>query len=219
MPYRSDPRLLVLHGLRLKGVAEAGAVATAIGLPAPAVAAQLDDLARSGLVDRREGLLTGWSLTQAGRLEHDRLLDDELVATRSRPTVEQGYQRFLRLNPGVLDACSRWQVRDVGGRMVRNDHGDGRYDAAVIDDLSTALDGVRPVGDRLAGALDRFRPYAPQLAEAMVRVRSGDGDYVAKPVIPSFHTVWFEMHEDLLVTLGLDRSSETPGPEDAEGAW
>ena len=38
MPYRSDPRLLVLHGLRLKGVAEAGTVATAIGLPAPTVA-------------------------------------------------------------------------------------------------------------------------------------------------------------------------------------
>jgi hypothetical protein len=219
MPYRSDPRLLVLHGLRLKGVAEAGAVATAIGLPVPTVAAQLDDLARSGLVDRREGLLTGWSLTQAGRLAHDRLLDDELVEAGARSIVEQGYQGFLRLNPGVLDACSRWQVREVKGRMVRNDHGDGRYDAAVIHDLSTALDQVRPVGDRLAGVLERFRPYAPQLADAMVRVRSGDGDYVAKAVIPSFHTVWFEMHEDLLVTLGLDRSSEAPGPEDAEGAW
>jgi hypothetical protein len=114
----------------------------------------------------------------------------------------------------VLDACSRWQVRDVGGRMVRNDHADPRYDAAVVHDLSTALDHVRPVGDRLAGVLERFRPYAPQLEEAMARVWSGDGDYVARPVIPSFHTVWFEMHEDLLVTLGLDRSSEA-----AEGAW
>jgi DNA-binding MarR family transcriptional regulator len=219
MPHRSDPRLLVLHGLRLKGVAEGTAVASATGLPPATVAAQLDELARRGLVERREGLLTGWTLTPTGRLEHDKLLADELVATRTRPAVEQGYRGFLRLNPGVLDACSRWQVREVRGRMVRNDHGDRRYDAAVIDDLKAALDRVRPVGDGLAGALERFRPYTPRLAEAVVRVRSGDGDYVAKPVIPSFHTVWFEMHEDLLVTLGLDRSSETAGCEAAEGAW
>jgi hypothetical protein len=204
----------VLHGLRLKGVAEADAVAAATGLTTSAVRAQLDELAVPGLVARREGLLTGWSLTQAGRLEHDRLLGDELAQLGARPVVEQGYQGFLRLNPGVLDACSRWQVRDVGGRLVRNDHGDPRYDAAVVHDLSTALDRVRPVGDGLAGVLERFQPYAPQLEDAIGRVRSGDGDYVAKPVIPSFHTVWFEMHEDLLVTLGLDRSSEAAG-----GAW
>ena len=30
-----------------------------------------------------------------------------------------------------------------------------------------------------------------------------------KPVIESYHTVWFELHEDLLVTLGLDRAAET----------
>jgi hypothetical protein len=214
MPHRSDPRLLVLHGLRLKGVAATPAVAAATGLTEAEVAAQLDELAVTGLVVQREGLLTGWSLTQAGRLEHDRLVADELDQVGARSTVEQGYVGFLQLNPGVLDACSRWQVRDVGGRMVRNDHADTRYDAAVVHDLSTALDHVRPVGARLAGVLERFQPYAPQLEEAMARVWSGDGDYVARPVIPSFHTVWFEMHEDLLVTLGLDRSSEA-----AEGAW
>jgi hypothetical protein len=211
MPHRSDPRLLVLHGLRLKGVAEVPSVAAATGLTGPEVAAQLDELAVLGLVVRRDGLLAGWTLTSAGRLEHDRGLADELERIGARSAVEHGYRGFLELNPGVLDACSRWQVRDVGGRMVRNDHADRRYDDAVVADLSVALDHVRPVGDRLAGVLERFRPYRPQLETAMDRVRSGDGDYVAKPVIPSFHTVWFEMHEDLLVTLGLDRSSEAGG--------
>jgi hypothetical protein len=28
-------------------------------------------------------------------------------------------------------------------------------------------------------------------------------------VVDSYHTVWFELHEDLLCTLGLERSSET----------
>jgi hypothetical protein len=214
MSHRSDPRLLVLHGLRLKGVAGPDSVASATGLATADVMALLDELAALGLVERREGLLAGWTLTPAGRQEHDRLVADELTLVGARSTVEDGYHGFLRLNPGVLDACSRWQVRDVNGRMVRNDHGDSRYDDAVVRDLSTALRNVRPVGARLAEVLERFEPYAPQLEQAMEKVRSGDGDYVAKPVIPSFHTVWFEMHEDLLVTLGLDRSSEA-----TEGAW
>jgi hypothetical protein len=214
MSHRSDPRLLVLHGLRLKGVAGPDSVASATGLATADVMALLDELAALGLVERREGLLSGWTLTPAGRQEHDRLVADELTLVGARSTVEDGYHGFLRLNPGVLDACSRWQVRDVNGRMVRNDHGDSRYDDAVVRDLSTALRNVRPVGARLAEVLERFEPYAPQLEQAMEKVRSGDGDYVAKPVIPSFHTVWFEMHEDLLVTLGLDRSSEA-----TEGAW
>ncbi|MDQ1375434.1 MAG: hypothetical protein QOJ09_2772, partial [Actinomycetota bacterium] len=29
------------------------------------------------------------------------------------------------------------------------------------------------------------------------------------PLIDSYHTVWFELHEDLLSTLGIERGSET----------
>jgi hypothetical protein len=27
-------------------------------------------------------------------------------------------------------------------------------------------------------------------------------------MIPSYHTIWFELHEDLLATLGIERGSE-----------
>jgi len=209
MPYRSDARLLVLHGVRLKGVASAEAIAFAAGVDVAVVARQLDELASLGLVVRREGLLTGWQLTAAGRVEHERLLAGELADAGARPAVESGYDRFRTLNPGVLDACSRWQVRELSGRLVRNDHADPSYDEKVLNDLADALTEARPLGDRLAGALERFGPYAPQLEDALDKARAGERDYVTKPVIPSFHTVWFEMHEDLLVTLGLDRTSET----------
>ncbi|HEY3140890.1 MAG TPA: helix-turn-helix domain-containing protein [Acidimicrobiales bacterium] len=211
MPHRSDSRLLVLHGLRLKGVASAAAVAAAVGLPPATVAEELGSLVELGWVVQRDGLLSGFTLTDAGRTGHERALADELVTVGARSTVETGYDRFRRLNPGVLDACSRWQVRQIRGQLVRNDHGDARHDARVLADLDAALTGVRPVGERLAAALDRFSPYAPQLEDALDRVRSGDPEYVTRPIIPSFHTVWFELHEDLLVTLGLDRVSEIAG--------
>lgn len=210
MAYRSDARMLVLHALRLKGVATAESVTGAVGFGTDEVVGQLEQLAALGLVVQREGLLPGWQLTPAGRIEHERLLSAELDAAGARPTVELGYVRFRSLNPGVLEACSRWQVRDLGGRMVRNDHADLRYDDKVLGDLSSALSEARPLGDRLAEALDRFSPYGPMLEDALDRALAGERDYVTKPMIPSFHTVWFEMHEDLLVTLGLDRSSEAP---------
>ena len=209
MSYVSDARLLVLHALRLKGVAGAEAVGGAVGIDALVVERQLEGLASLGLVVRREGLLNGWQLTDAGRIEHERLLAGELDAAGARPVVERGYRRFRSLNPGVLDACSRWQVRELSGRLVRNDHYDPGYDEKVLNDLSGALSDVRPLSDRLADALERFGPYGPHLEKALDRAWAGERDYITKPVIPSFHTVWFELHEDLLATLGLDRSSES----------
>jgi hypothetical protein len=208
MPLRSGSRLLVLHGLRLKGVAPPEAVADAVGLPRAEVAALLDELAAEGLVDHREGRLAGWALTRAGRSAHERLLAREADTDAVRPRVEGAYGRFRELNPDVLDVVSRWQVREVGGKPVRNDHRDPVYDEAVVHDLSAIHRDTRPVCDRLAGTLDRYRPYGPRLTHAVERVRAGDTDYFAKPMIPSYHTVWFELHEDLLATLGIDRAAE-----------
>lgn len=200
--------MLVLHGLRLKGVAPADAVADAVGLGRADVESHLEALAADGLVSHRDGRFAGWTLTPAGRSTHERLLAREADVNAAWPGLEGAYGRFRELNPGVLDVCSRWQVRQVGGRSVRNDHSDRRYDESVVDDLTAIHHDARPVCDRLAGTLDRYRPYGPRLAHAVERVRAGDTDYFAKPLIPSYHTVWFELHEDLLATLGIDRAAE-----------
>ena len=39
-------------------------------------------------------------------------------------------------------------------------------------------------------------------------MRAGERDWFAKPMIDSYHTVWFQLHEDLLNTLGIERSKE-----------
>ncbi len=209
MSQPSDPRLLVLHGLRLKGVVEADALADAVGITTAEAASLLRDLETDGLVAHRSGALTGWTLTPDGRAEQSRLVGAEVDATDTRGTVSGAYERFRALNAGVLDACSRWQVRTIGGRQVRNDHRDATYDAGVVADLEHLQQRADPLCDDLADALDRFGGYGPQLRHAVQRVESGDGDWFTKPMMPSFHTVWFELHEDLLTTLGLERSAET----------
>jgi hypothetical protein len=118
----------------------------------------------------------------------------------------------------VLDACSRWQVREVAGVAVRNDHRDPDYDARVVGDLAALHSRVGPLCDDLADVLERYGPYHDQLSRAVAKVEAGERDWFTKPRLASYHTVWFELHEDLLTTLGLDRIAEADHTQDGAGA-
>jgi hypothetical protein len=60
----------------------------------------------------------------------------------------------------------------------------------------------------LGSQLARFSGYGPRLATAVDKVEKGDTDWFTKPLIDSYHTVWFELHEDLLATLAIERARE-----------
>ena len=40
------------------------------------------------------------------------------------------------------------------------------------------------------------------------RVGAGQHEYIARPLIDSYHTVWFELHEELIEAAGLSRADE-----------
>ena len=56
-------------------------------------------------------------------------------------------------------------------------------------------------------SLHRFAGYPERYSAALDRVDRGERAWVAQPTIESCHTVWMELHEDLLATLGLERGS------------
>jgi len=204
VPAASDPGFLVLHALRLKGFADTGVVATVAGVPEDDAARHLEKSAAAGHATRRDGRISGWALTAAGRTHHQELIGAELEASGSRAAVEDGYRRFLDVNNELLTVCTDWQLRD----NALNDHRDAAYDAAVIARLRAVDVKVQPVCTDLGGALERFGQYGARFTRALGRVEAGDGDWFAKPMIDSYHTVWFELHEDLLATLGIERSKE-----------
>jgi hypothetical protein len=201
----SDTRLLVLHGLRLKGFAPVDDVAAVVQVSVDDVGQHLDDLQADELVLYREGRLTGWSLTAAGRTEHERLLAEELEAIGCRGLVEDAYQRFLELNPDLLTVCTAWQMKDD---TTLNPHDDEEYDRGVVEQLGEVHDRVEPVLGDLQAELGRYQRYQPRFTYALERVRAGEPEWFAKPMIDSYHTVWFQLHEDLLNTLGIERSKE-----------
>lgn len=150
-------------------------------------------------VARRGSLI----LTPEGRVAADhefRLAGDGEDAART------AYTKFLPLNVELIRICHDWQVR-AGG--VTNDHRDTTYDWSVIDRLVALDDRIGPVIRRLGVAVSVFDGYRPRLRAARQRVEDADHDWFTSPRIDSYHTVWMELHEHLLVGLGIERNGET----------
>jgi len=206
--YPADPRLVVVTCVRLKGFANVGPIVEASGLDASAIAGALAELGAQDLARHREGRISGWTLTPAGRALRAQLVAAELTAAGCEAEVEAAYREFLGHNPRLLSTASAWQLRQEDGQAVVNDHTDAEHDARVIGDLRALHTEAGPLAARLGALLERFARYEPRLSAAVDRVEAGDHDWFTKPLIDSYHTVWFELHEDLLSTLGKERASE-----------
>ncbi|MGS2645969.1 transcriptional regulator [Streptosporangium sp. LJ11] len=203
-PHVTSVDLLTLHTLRCIGFAGLARVARATGLPEPDVESELIDLAVAGLVTHASGDFGGWGLTEAGLAADAERISAELDAAGTRATVAKAYDGFLVLNPELLDLCTAWQMRSVDGVAVPNDHTDPAYDSRLLErfaDLDRRVDDA--CADLFAEML-RFQRYRTRLTTALTRARSGALDHVSDD-LESYHSVWFQLHEDLLVTLGIPR--------------
>ena len=56
--------------------------------------------------------------------------------------------------------------------------------------------------------MPRLAPYPDRFSAAIEKVKDGDHSWIAKPIADSYHTVWFEFHEELIAALGLSREAE-----------
>jgi hypothetical protein len=207
-----DPAATLLLLLRLTAFAPEERIASRLGWTSDEVALHTSHAARSGWIRHRDGMAAGWSLTPEGRQIGAALLRAELVAAGTGSELQACYQGFLPLNSELLAVCTDWQTVVVGGEHVPNDHADAERDAAVLERLGVLHRRARPVLDALTDALDRFGGYLPRLERAHEHVLAGRTEWIAKPTVDSYHGIWFELHEHLLVTLGRERSTE-PLPE------
>jgi hypothetical protein len=203
-PHDTSSDLLVLHALRCGGFAGLAALSDATGLPESAVESELIDLAVAGFVTRVPGEFGGWGLTDAGRAADAERIAGELESAGARTVVVKAYDEFLVLNPELLDLCTAWQTRSAGGVVVPNDHTDAPYDSRVLDLFSDFHQRAEVVCADLFAELPRFRRYGVRLTDALARARSGAHVYVTDST-RSYHSVWFQLHEDLLATLGIPR--------------
>lgn len=197
----------MLHAVRVVGFADTAAVARRFKLNQAATCELLLDAEANGWVAHTAFAGTaGWSLTERGRAENERQLAAELASTGREGEVRDAYGRFLPMNSVVLRACTDWQLRPApGDRLTPNVHADPAWD----DDVLRALHGVNqdlaPLIHRLADVLTRFHGYDTRFSAALMRAQAGHTAWVDRTDVDSCHRVWFELHEDLVATLGVDR--------------
>jgi hypothetical protein len=209
-PADSSPELLTLHAVRLKGMADDAEVAARFGLELSLARELLLDFQAFGWITRVEFVgTTGWTLTEFGRSENERQLARELAATHSNSSIHDAYLTFLPHNDRLLRACTDWQLRPAGADLLAvNDHTDKEWDQRVLSTLSALREELRTICQELGHRLARFRGYDDRFTAALARVEQGELSWVARPRVDSCHTVWMELHEDLIATLGIQRGAE-----------
>jgi hypothetical protein len=193
---------LVLHAVRLLGFGEATAIAGRFGLrPGPVEDALQDARARGWTTQSSFAGTSGWSLTEEGRAENERRLKAELdEVPGGTDKVRAVYDEFLPLNALLQQACTDWQLRPTAtDPLAANDHTDPEWDAGVLHELEVIDRALGSIVNRLADVLPRFGGYDARFSAALAR------SDVDRSTSDSCHRVWFELHEDLLATLNLQR--------------
>jgi hypothetical protein len=199
----NDVELLTLHGLAVKKAGGAADVAAVLGGDEGEVGAALEAAVAAGQAIGANGT---FMLTPAGRSWLDERYPQAYGGLRSAPEATAAYERFEKINRELLRIFTDWQMMpSAGGERIQNDHSDADYDHGIIDRLGDQHERAEKVLARFAELEDRLGTYAQRLDGAYDKVLAGESDYVSGARIDSYHTVWFELHEDLLRMLGRER--------------
>lgn len=202
MAHQSDPAFRAFHALRIKGFAKADMVADIADVSVDEAEAHLKSLLEREHALFREARAL-WQITPAGKEAHREALAADTPAEVTK-ALHEPYEKFLVINTAFKELCGEWQLRD--GQP--NDHSDASYDAAVIDRLVAMKNESVPVVAAMGDVLGRIAPYVPRLESTSQRVVAGEQNMFTGVMCGSYHDVWMELHEDLILTQGIDRAAE-----------
>jgi hypothetical protein len=188
--------LAVLQAVRLKGRISRDDLAATLDA---AIDRPVDELIEAGLLVDGPPL----RISPAGRARLAELLTSERDEVDAA-AVSAAYGEFRSVNGEFKALVTDWQLKD--GQP--NPHDDPDYDAAVLARLDDVHRRVTPIVDAATAELPRLRRYGVKLQTALGRVRAGETMWLSRPLIDSYHTVWFELHEELILAAGLTREAE-----------
>ena len=191
--------LAVLQAVRLKGRVNFTDLAATLGADFGDIAPVVERLTAAGLLTEGATL----RITGSGSDRLGTLLAEERAGI-DPAAMAAAYDDFRAVNADFKRLVTDWQLKG-GPNGVPNAHDDADYDAAVLARLDDVHTRAMPIIAAAAAQLPRLSSYATKLAAAMDKVRAGDTAWLTRPLIDSYHTVWFELHEELIVAVGLTR--------------
>jgi hypothetical protein len=188
--------LAVLQAVRLKGRVRPADLAATLGRDPGDIVGRLT---ASGL------LLDGAALrlSPSGRTRLEELLAEEREGV-DPAAMAAAYDEFRAVNTDFKVLVTDWQLKG-GAEGAPNTHDDAEYDAAVLARLGGVHARVLPIIEAATARLPRLNAYSTKLRAALDRVKGGDTAWLTRPLIDSYHTVWFELHEELIGAIGMTR--------------
>ena len=157
--------------------------------------------------DHVAGAPRGLHVTPDGRA----WLRAQLQAEREgidREAADRIYRSFIAHDEDFKCLITDWQIRVVDGKRVAYDHEDRGYDDIVRRRLAVFHESISSLMAEIVCMAGRLKPFAIRFASAAAAVASSDSSMIASPLKDSYHTVWFELHEELMHLSGRNRSAK-----------
>ncbi|MCH2172086.1 hypothetical protein MK489_14970 [Myxococcota bacterium] len=190
----AEQTFLWLQALRLKGRSQGSDLAAALGQSEEEAAVALESLESEGLVIRGDGF---YGLSEGGNLLRIAALDAERASVDTE-LLEGLYAEFLRVDADFKRLVTRVQLGDVSLEELSRD-------------LTEHHELFRALVLRFTNLVPRLERYGPRFDSAFEYLRAGDRRYLASPLVESYHSLWFEFHEELIQMTGRTRAAEEAG--------
>lgn len=193
---------LILHGLAIKKHSDVDGVARLLGLDRDLVARSLDAAVKQGSAVEIQGK---YMLSPLARITVESEYSRLYGSLRKNAEFMAAYEAFERINLQLKSLITEWQTIEVGGQQVANDHSNREHDLRLIDRLGNLHESADRILAQLSAHLPRLETYRTHLLAALERAEDGAFEWVSDAKIDSYHTLWFELHEDLLRIVGRQR--------------
>ena len=190
---------LLLHVMKVRGYVTSDGFVESIGTDCTALLTPLVEAGMVRFIEKR-GM---YGLLPPGQERHQQLLAS-IADEQTRQGLARHYEAFLALNDVFKQLCTDWQMRGA----EPNDHSDEAYDEKCVRRLQELAEQTVPVLEGLSEALPRIARYGQRLQAAAARVAAGETNMFTGVMCGSFHDIWMELHEDLIVLQGIDRVAE-----------
>lgn len=203
----SSPEVVVLQAVRLAGLADRDALLDRALIREDTLAAILVRAEQDGWIEPLSFAdLRGFTVTETGQARLATLLATDVADAASTEALTSALAAFEPVNARFLRVVSTWQLRSSSG----DEHGYTGADTGAVEELLARLTDLgADLRTALSGAitaLPRFGRYPAQYDAAVAKARVDGLRWVTGVGILSCHVVWAELHQDLLSSLGRDRT-------------
>jgi len=156
----------------------------------------------SGLINRTdEGL---WEITKTGETAVEKARKMLLEQCTRKEEFLNYCKEFEVINNRFKSLISKWQVKEVNGRLIPNVHDDPEYDFSILEQLNKVHEETKDLISRIANIFPIYERFIKRLDVTWERINNGNFEYI-DVARNSYHNIWFELHESLLKLSGMKR--------------